>query len=72
MEKKKPMDTSDLKEESLESYSKKGQKSLKKVREEEVERLKMQESQTTIEMPIGRNTQARTVKGCPQPSVIFK
>ena len=40
--KKKPMDNSkSYEEESLERYSKKGHKSLKKVQEEEAERLKM-------------------------------
>ena len=63
MEEKKPMDNSgSSKEESLERSSKKGHKSLKKVREEEVELLKMQGSQATIEMSIGRNTQARPLK----------
>ena len=73
MEKKEPKDNSkSSEEESLETYSKKGQKYLKKVREEEAERLEMQGSQATIEMSIERNTRARLVKGFPQPSVIIK
>ena len=56
-------------EESLERSSKKGHKSLKKVREEEVELLKMQGSQATIEMSIGRNTRARPIKGGPLPFI---
>ena len=56
-------------EESLERSSKKGCKSLKKVWEEEVECLKMQGSQATIEMSIGRNTWDRPIKGGPLPFV---
>ena len=56
-------------EESLERSSKKGHKSLKKVRDEEEERLNMEGSQTTIEMSISRNTKARPSKGGPPPSV---
>jgi len=40
-----------------------GRKPHKVVREEEVERLKMQGKQSTIEMSIGRNTRARASKG---------
>ena len=56
-------------EESLKRSSKKGHKSLKKVREEEAKQLKMQGSQATIEMSIARNTRARPSKGGPLPSV---
>ena len=56
------------KEKYLERSSKKGRKSLKKVQEEEIERLKMQGSQATIEMSISRNTRARPSKGGPLPS----
>ena len=59
-------------EEYLEMYSKKGKKYLKKVREEQDGRLKMQGSQATIEMSIGRNTRSRHVNVFPQPSVIIK
>ena len=70
MEKNKPMDnSSSSEEESLERSSKKGCKSLKKVWEEEAEHLKMQGSQATIEMSIGRNTRARPSKGGPPPFV---
>ena len=54
---------------SLERSSKKGRKTLKKVQEEEVERLKMQGSQATIKMSIDRNTWARPLKEGPLPSV---
>ena len=73
MKKKKPFDNvGSSEEESLERSSKKGRKSLKKVREEEVECLNMQGSQTTIEMSIGRNTRDRPIKGGPLPSVTNK
>ena len=73
MEKKKPMDNSgSSEEESLERSSKKGHKHIQKVREEEDEHLKMQGSQATIEMSIGRNTRARPIKGGPPPSVTNK
>ena len=69
-QKKKPMDnSSSFEEESLERSSKKGHKSLKKVREEEAECLKIQGSQATIEMSIGKNTRARPIKGGPLPFV---
>ena len=65
--KKKPIDNSgSFEEDPLERSSKKGRKSQKTVREEEVERLKMQGSQPTIEMSITRNTWAR---GGPNPLV---
>ena len=54
-------------EDSIERSSKKGRKSLKKVREEEAERLKMQVIQAIIEMSIARNTRARPLKGGPLP-----
>ena len=67
------MDTSGSSEEdSLERTSKKGRKSLKKVREEEAECFKMQGSQYTIEMSIARNTRARPYKGGPIPSITPK
>ena len=68
--KKKTIDNSGSSDEDpLGKSSKKGRKSLKMVREEEVERLKMQGSQSTLEMSIGRNTRARPAKGGPTPSV---
>ena len=68
--KKKPTDNSGSSDENtLERSSKKGRKSHKMVREEEVERLKMQGNQPTIEMSISRNTRARPLKGGPPPSV---
>ena len=68
--KKKPMDNfGSSEEESLERSSKKGRKSLKKVREEEAERLKMQGSQAKIKMSISRNTRARPSKGGPLPFI---
>ena len=62
-------DSGSSEEESLERSSKKGHKSLKKVREEEAERLKIQGIQTTIEMSIAKNTRDRPSKGGPPPSV---
>ena len=68
--KKKPMDNSvSSNEDPLGKSSKKGRKSLKTVREEEAERLKMQGSQPTLKMSIGRNTRARPAKGGSTPSV---
>ena len=65
--KKKPIDNyGSSKEDPSEKSSKKGRKSQKTVREEEVEHLNIQGSQPTIEMSITRNTQAR---GGPNPSV---
>lgn len=63
-----PSDSSE--EETFEGPSKKaGRKTHKAVREEEAERLKMQGSQSTIEMTIGRNTRGRSIKGViPNPS----
>ena len=61
--------SSSSEEESLERSSKKGRKSIKKVREEEFKRLKMQGSQATIKMSIDRNTWARPLKEGPLPSV---
>ena len=67
------MDTSSSSEEdSLERTSKKGCKSLKKVREEEAECLKMQGSQATIDMSIARTTRGRPSKGGPNPSTNLK
>ena len=57
------------KEESLERSSKKGHKSLKKVWEEEVERMNMKGIQAMNEMSIARNTWARPLKGGPLPVV---
>ena len=69
--KRKPMANSGSSEdESIERSSKKGQKSHKTVREEEVERLKMQIIQPTLEMPISKKTWAS--KGGPPPTVNLK
>ena len=67
MIKKKPLETSgSSEEESFERPSKRaGRKSHKEAREEEAERQKMQGSQSTIEMSIGRNTRTRPPKGGP-------
>jgi len=45
-----------------------GRKSRKEIKEEEAERLKMQSSQSTIEMSLGRNTRAQPTKGGPTSS----
>jgi hypothetical protein len=70
MIKKKPLETSgSSEEESFERPSKRaGRKSHKEAREEEAERQKMQGSQSTIEMSIGRNTRTRPPKGGPTHS----
>ena len=60
------------KEDSIERSSKKGCKSLKKIREEETERLKMKGIQGTIDMSISRNTRAIPSKGGPLPSSNIK
>ena len=67
---KKPVKRSDSSNEnSIEQLSKKGgRKSKKEIREEEVERLKMQGSQSTIEMSYGRNKRTRPPKGVITPS----
>ena len=68
--KKKPMDNSGSSDEySIKRSSKIGRKSLKKVREEEAKRLKMQGSQATIDMSIAGNTKARPSKGGPLPFI---
>ena len=61
--KKKSVDTSSSAEEdSIEQSTKKAsRKSRKEVREEEAERLKMQGSQATIEMSIGRSKRNRAI-----------
>jgi hypothetical protein len=56
------------KDEAFERPSKRAvRKSRKELREEEAERLKVQGSQPTIEMSIGRNTRSRPTKGGPTP-----
>ena len=49
-----------------------GRKSKKEIREEEVERLKTQGSQVTIEMSYGRNKRNRPPKGVITPSSLGK
>lgn len=68
--KKLPEPSDSSEEETYERPLKKaGRKTHKAVREEEAERLKMQGSQSTIEMTIGRNTRGRSTKGgIPNPS----
>lgn len=57
-------------DETFERPSKRaGRKSHKELREEEVERLKVQGSQATIEMTMGRNTRPRPSKGGHTPSL---
>ena len=56
-------------EDSFEQSSKKaGRKSRKEIREEEAERLKMQGSQATKEMSMGRTKRNRSQKGGATPS----
>ena len=58
-------------EDSFEQSSKKtGRKYRKEIREEEVEHLKMQGSQATIEMTLGRSKRNRPLKGGATPSGI--
>ena len=66
---KKPVvSSSSSEDEFYERPSKKaGRKSRKEKREEEAERLKIQGSQSTIEMSIGRNIRPRPSKGGPNP-----
>ena len=60
-------------EDSIEKSSKKaGRKSRKEIREEEAERLKMQGSQATIEMSMGRSKHNRPQKGGATPSCTGK
>ena len=68
--KKKSIDSSgSSSDDSIEKLSKKaGKKSRKESREEEAERLKMQESQSTIEMYYGRSKRKRPIKGVITPS----
>ena len=68
--KKKLVDSSSSSDEdSIEQSSKKaGRKSRKEIREEEAERLKMQGSQATIEMTLGRSKRNRPLKGGATPS----
>jgi hypothetical protein len=49
-----------------------GRKSHREAREEEAERQKMQGSQATIEMSIGRNTRTRPPKGGAAPTPTSK
>ena len=65
MMKKKPLESfGSSEDETFKRPSKKaGRKSLREAREEEAKRRKMQGSQTTLEMSIGRNTRARPPKG---------
>jgi hypothetical protein len=58
-----------LEDDSFERPSKReGTKSHKEAREEEAERQKIQGSQPTIDMSIGRNTITRPLKGGPPHS----
>ena len=72
--KKKPVDSfGSFEEKSIEKISKKvGMKSQKEGREEEAERLKMQGSQSTIEMSLGRSKRTRPPKGVITPSLSGK
>ena len=73
MGKKKNMENSSSSEEdSIDRSSKKGHKSLKKIREETFECPKMQGSQATVEMSIAKNVEARPSKGGPLPSSNLK
>ena len=65
MTRKKPLESSgSSKDETFERPSKKvGRKSLKEAREEEAERQKIEGSETTLKMSIGRNTRAMPPKG---------
>ena len=67
---KKPAESSNSSDEnSIEQLSKKGgRKSKKELREEEAERLKIQGSQSTIEMSYERNKRTRSPKGAVTPS----
>ena len=67
---KKSIDTSGSSEEDLiEKFTKKaGRKYRKEVKEKEDERLKMQGSQATIEISIGRSKRNIPPKGGPTPS----
>ena len=66
--KKPAASSSSSEDEFYERPSKKaGRKSRKEKREEEAERLKIQGSQSTIEMSIGRNIRPRPSKGGPNP-----
>ena len=68
--KKKVVDSSgSSNDDSFEHSSKKtGRKSRKEIREEEAERLKMQGSQATIEMTLGKSKRNRPLKGGATPS----
>ena len=60
-------------EDSFEQLSKKASgKSRKEAQEEEVNRLKMQGSQSSIEMSFGRSKRARPHKGVITPSLLGK
>jgi hypothetical protein len=67
--KKPPKNFESSEDESFERPSKRpGRKSHKEAREEEAKRKKMQGSQSTIEVSIGRNTRTRPPKGGPTHS----
>ena len=72
--KKKPADSyGSFDEDSFEQLSKKvGRKSRKEAREEEDDRLKMQGSQSTIEILFGRSKKTRPHKGVINPSLSSK
>ena len=56
-------------EDTFEQSSKNnGRKSRKDIREEEVDRLKMQGSQATIEMSLGKSKRNKPLKGGETPS----
>ena len=55
-------------DDTFEQHSKKGRKSKKEIREEEAERIKMQGSQTTLEMSYRRNKRIELPKGVNTPS----
>ena len=65
--KKQGVSSGSSKDESFEQ-SKKGTKCKKEIQEEEVQRLKTQGSQATIEMSYGRNKRNRPPKGVNTPS----
>ena len=68
--KKKHIDSSgSSSDDSIDKLSKKARrKSKKEYREEEADRLKMQGSQSTIEMSYGRSKRTRPLKGSTTPS----
>ena len=71
--KKKVVDSSGSSDDnSIQSLKNTGRKSRKEVKEEEAESLKMQGSQATIEMTLGRSKRNRPNKGGATTSVIGK